>query len=143
MSSFDYAVLLTPDKDGGYVVTCRDLPEVITQGETLKEALSEAKDAMDESFSLRIADNLDFPSPSSCLTGEHLISPPVETQIKAFLYLALRENKVTKAELARRLSVDEKSVRRLLDPHYPSKLPRMAEAMEALGRRLVITVDAE
>lgn len=141
MSSFDYAVLLSPDKDGGYVVTCRDLPEVITQGETIKEALSEAKDAIDESFALRIDDNLDFPTPSSGLPGEYFISPPVETQIKAYLYLALRENKVTKAELARRLSVDEKSVRRMLDPHYTSKLPRMVEAMEALGRRLVVTVD--
>jgi len=34
INNLNYAVLLTPDKDGGYVVTCRDLPEVITQWET-------------------------------------------------------------------------------------------------------------
>jgi predicted RNase H-like HicB family nuclease len=39
MRPFTYAVKLAPDKqEGGYVVTCRDLPESVTQGETLEEA---------------------------------------------------------------------------------------------------------
>ena len=141
MNNLNYAVLLTPDKDGGYVVTCRDLPEVITQGETIEEALIEAVDALDESFALRMEDNLDLPAPTKVLNGEYLICPPVETQIKAFLYLALRESNITKTELAKRLRVNEKSVRRMLDPHYTAKLPRMAKAMEALGKRLVVTVE--
>ena len=33
MERFDYAVMLTPAKEGGFIVTCRDLPELITQGE--------------------------------------------------------------------------------------------------------------
>jgi len=45
-------------------------------------------------------------------------------------------------QLARRLGIDEKEVRRLLDPHYGSKLPRIAQAVEALGRRLVIGLEA-
>ena len=31
-------------------------------------------------------------------------------------------------------------VRRLLDPHHPSKLPRMEEALRALGKRLVLSL---
>ena len=31
---------------------------------------------------------------------------------------------------------------RLLDPHYGSKLPRIAQAIQLLGRRLVIGLDA-
>ena len=34
-----YPVTLTPEKEGGYVVTFRDIPEAITQGETVEEAL--------------------------------------------------------------------------------------------------------
>jgi antitoxin HicB len=37
--------------------------------------------------------------------------------------------------------VDEKEVRRLLDPHYGSKLPRIAQAIGVLGRRLVIGLE--
>lgn len=45
MRQFTFAVKLTPDKDdGGYVVTRRDLPEAITQGETIEQALVEAAD---------------------------------------------------------------------------------------------------
>jgi antitoxin HicB len=75
--SFDYPVCVTPDdKDGGFVVTCRDLPEVITQGETLADALAQAVDALDESFALRMDDGLEIPFPSLALPGEHIISPP-------------------------------------------------------------------
>ncbi|MGQ0749584.1 MAG: type II toxin-antitoxin system HicB family antitoxin [Betaproteobacteria bacterium] len=44
MLRFTYPVKITKDrKDGGYVVSSRDLPEAITQGNTVEEALSEAE----------------------------------------------------------------------------------------------------
>lgn len=141
MNNFEYAVKLEPDVEGGYVVTCRDLPEVITQGETVEDALIEASDALDEAFAFRLDDGMDIPTPTKAAKGEYLVSPPLETQIKAHLYVSLREKNISKSELARRLNVNEKSVRRLLDPHYSAKLPRMAEAMEVLGKRLVIGVE--
>jgi antitoxin HicB len=55
MRQFTYAVKLAPDKDdGGYVVTCRDLPEALTQGETREEALAEAADRLEEVIAARI-----------------------------------------------------------------------------------------
>lgn len=47
-----------------------------------------------------------------------------------------------KVQLAERLDVDEKEVRQLLDPHYGSKLSRIAMAISLLGQRLVIGVEA-
>ena len=47
---FEYPVVLRRDKGDGYVVACRDLPEIVTQGESAPEALAEAADAMDEAF---------------------------------------------------------------------------------------------
>jgi antitoxin HicB len=65
MLSFTYAIKLTPDRrDGGYVVTCRDLPEAITQGETADEALAEAAGALRAAIEGRIEDGLDIPAPS-------------------------------------------------------------------------------
>jgi len=54
----------------------------------------------------------------------------------------MREAGISKVQLAKRLGVDEKEVRRLLDPHYGSKLPRIAKAIGLLGQRLVIGVEA-
>lgn len=54
---------------------------------------------------------------------------------------ALKQAGISKQQLARRLGIDEKEVRRLLDPHYGSKLPRIAQAISALGQRLVIGLE--
>jgi len=55
MQRFTYPVTLTPDeKDGGFVVTCRDVPELVTQGETTEDAISEAEGALEAAIEMRI-----------------------------------------------------------------------------------------
>jgi antitoxin HicB len=142
MNRFQYPVLLTPADEGGYVVTCRDLPELVTQGESLDDALEQAADAMDEVFATYLTEGLDLPPPSKARRREHLVAPPAEAVAKAALYVAMRQAGISKVQLAKRLGVDEKEVRRLLDPHYGSKLPRIAKAISLLGQRLVIGLEA-
>lgn len=142
MERFEYAVALTPAAEGGFVVTCRDLPQLITQGEDVADALAEAADAMDEVFAAYMQNRLGFPAPSKVRRHEFSVSPPAGTVAKSALYVAMREARVTNVQLARQLGVDEKEVRRLLDPHYASKLPRIAQAIAALGKRLVIGLEA-
>ncbi len=45
---FEYAARLTPGRpsEGGYTVTFRDIPEAITEGDTLAEALGYARQAL-------------------------------------------------------------------------------------------------
>jgi antitoxin HicB len=142
MERFEYAVRCTPANEGGFVVSCRDLPQLVTQGDDLVHARAEAGDAMDEVFAAYMHGGLALPTPSKARRGEHLVSPPAETMAKAALHAATHEAGCTKAQLARRLGVDEKEVRRMRDPHCGSKLPRIAEAIGVLGRRLVIGLEA-
>ena len=142
MERFDYPVLLKATEEGGFIVTCRDLPSLITQGEDKADALSQAADAMDEVFATYMLEGLTFPTPSKTRRYEYSIAPPAETMAKAALYMAMSEAGITKVQLAKQLGVDEKEVRRLLDPHYGSKLPRIAQAIQLLGRRMVIGLDA-
>ena len=142
MEHFEYPVLLKRAAEGGYIVTCRDLPALITQGDDKEDALAQATDAMDEVFATLMKLDKPFPVASQRRRGERLVSPPVESVAKAALYSTLRDAKITKAQLAKRLGIDEKEVRRLLDPHYHSKLPRIAEAISLLGKRLVISLES-
>ena len=142
MERFEYAVRLTPAEEGGFVVSCRDLPQLVTQGDDRAHALSEAADAMDEVFAAYMQAGLTLPAPSKTRKDECRVSPPVATVAKAALYVAMAEAGISKVQLAKRLGVDEKEVRRLLDPHYGSKLPRIAQAIGVLGRRLVIGLEA-
>ncbi len=141
MNRFQYPVMLKSSDEGGYVVTCRDLPQLITQGEDRQDALAQAMDAMDEVFAAYMIEGIEFPEPSKARRGEHLVAPPAETMAKAALYIAMRQAGISKMQLAKRLGVDEKEVRRLLDPHYGSKLPRIAQAISLLGQRLVIDLE--
>jgi antitoxin HicB len=98
---------------------------------------------MDEVFATLMKLGQPFPAASAARPGEHLVSPPIETVAKAALYSTLRAAGMTKAQLAKSLGVDEKEVRRLLDSHYHSKLPRIAEAISLLGKRMVICLENE
>lgn len=42
-----YEVVLSPQPEGGFVVSVPDLPDVVTEGETKEEALEMAKDAIE------------------------------------------------------------------------------------------------
>jgi len=141
MERFEYPVLLKAAKEGGFIVSCRDFPPLITQGEDHDDALTQAADAMDEVFAAYMKQGLAMPPSSKARRGEYRVAPPAETVAKAALYVAMRESGITKVQLAKQLGVDEKEVRRLLDPHYGSKLPRIAEAIQLLGKRLVIGLD--
>ena len=60
---------------------------------------------------------------------------------KAVLYLAMKQAGMTNVELARKLGCDERAVRRMLAPRHPTKLPRIQDALDVLGKRLVVSVE--
>ncbi len=138
--NFAYPVTLTPDADGGFVVTFSDWPEAITQGETRDQALEEAADCLEEAVAARIDDRAEIPLPSSPQAGEATVAVPIATALKAALYLAVRETGIGTSELARRLGIHEKEARRLLDPRHGSKAAALERALTAVGRRLTVEV---
>jgi antitoxin HicB len=52
----------------------------------------------------------------------------------------VREAGISNSELARRMRLDEKEARRILDPHHPTKLPRIEEALSVLGRHVQLAL---
>jgi antitoxin HicB len=142
MQSFSYPLHLSPEPKGRLTVRFRDLPEAITSGVGKADALRQAVDCLEESIAGRIADGLTIPRPSKARKGELMATLPAGMAAKGALYLAVRDQKITNAQLARRLRVDEKEVRRMLDPRHATKLARIEEALTLLGRRLVLTVEA-
>lgn len=47
METKQYEVMLIPQTEGGFVVSVPELPSVVTEGETVAEALAMAKDAIE------------------------------------------------------------------------------------------------
>ncbi|MBA2653946.1 MAG: type II toxin-antitoxin system HicB family antitoxin [Gammaproteobacteria bacterium] len=140
MSNFNYPATLIKQEEGGYLVQFTDFPEAITQGETKEEALAEAIDCLEEAIANRIEMKLDIPAPSRHKKTDYIVSLHTTFAAKTALYLAMREQKLSNTLLAKKLNCDEKEVRRLLDPHFNSKLPRIEQALHMLGKKLQLEV---
>ena len=140
MRTYEYPVLFSVAKEGGWVITCRDLPEAISQAEASEDREDVASGCLQAAIESRVEDGDALPVPSRTRAGEVKVALPIDTAAKAALYEAMREAKISKTELARRLVIDEKEVRRMLDPGHVSKIPRIAHALHVLGKRLQLSV---
>jgi antitoxin HicB len=138
---FEYPVELTIDEAGFVLAVFPDLPEAGTDGADQAEALDEAADCLATALAFRIIERKEIPPPSPA-RGRPTVTPGTLIAAKAALYLAMREQKVSKVALAKRLGCDEAEVRRLLNPRHASKIDRMDDALAALGKRLVVEVRA-
>jgi len=141
MQSFIYPATLIPDnQDGGFVVKFIDLPEAITQGESVEDALLEASDCLEEAIANRITMGLPIPYPSTIGNEQYAVPLRAQMAAKAALHVAIQEIGISKVDLAERLGCDEKEVRRLLDPHHSSKIPRIETALSAVHKQLIVSV---
>lgn len=135
-SDFAYHVILEPDSDG-WLLRCPDLPELLTGGTDRVEALESATDALEEVIAARIRHGEALPVPSPPPGGLDadwaLVALPPLMAAKAALAEELRESGLTRSALARRIGVDEKEVRRFLDPRHATKLARLHDALGKLG----------
>ena len=137
---FLYPARFTPDEDATLVVSFRDVPEALTAGDDLADAQWQAADCLAEAAAARIPADLDLPPPSKARRGEILVPLDAVIAAKTALASALRESGLTKAAFARRLGVDVKEVRRMLDPRHATKVPALARALAALDKQIVIEV---
>jgi antitoxin HicB len=108
MNRYSYPATLTPAEEGGYVVTFRDIPEAITQGDSLKDSLAQAADCLAEAISACIDDNRPIPQPSDVQDQEYQVAVPLQIALKAALYEAIEESGLANTQLGERLGKNEK-----------------------------------
>jgi antitoxin HicB len=135
---YAYPGILEARPEGGFTVTFEGLPGA-TQGETQAEALREAEDLLVTALSFCIGDGRPLPRPAPA-EGRPLVVVGPLAAAKLALHEAMLEQGVGNVELARRLGLDEKAVRRLRDPLHRSHIGAVEAALRALGRRLVVDV---
>lgn len=135
-----YPATLTPDPDGGFTVTFRDVPEAITEGDSREEALLRAEDALESALAMYVTAKEPLPTASAPKRGEGLVPLSALGMAKAALYDAMREQGVGNAELARRLRWHLAQVSRVLDLRHASKMEQVEAALAALGLRLIVDV---
>ena len=134
-----YPINLIKDT-GGYVVTFVDIPEALTQGDTIEEALEMAKDALATAMEFYFEDKRPVPLPSAPQGDDELVSLSASTAAKVLLLNEVLAQHVSNAELARRLGMTKQTAQRLFDLSHATKIDTLQEALKALGKDLTIGV---
>ena len=125
-------------EEGGYVVTFPDIPEAITQGEDIEDAMRHGADVLESALDFYLESGRPIPAPSKLKRGQRLIELPASLSAKVLLVNEMVAQKVRPAELARRLKVTPQEVTRLIDVHHATKIDGIALALKALGKTLEI-----
>jgi len=133
-----YPATFTPAEEGGFVVTFRDIPEAITQGDDEAEALAMAADALVTAMDFFFEDRRPVPPPSAAQEGERLVPLPVSVAAKVLLLNEMIGQKVRPADLARLMGLRPQEVNRVIDLSHNTKIDTVAAAMAALGRELKV-----
>jgi len=141
---YRYAVRLETEADEVGLIF-PDFPEIVSwhpagsSEAALKEA---AADALLVALHARVMENDDIPEPSEVVDAAfHVHARPLAV-MKLALYEGLREEGLTRRELAKRLGKSDTIANRLLDLTHKSTVSQLEEAMSALGRDLVIDATA-
>lgn len=74
MKPLDFKVVLEPDPNGGYVISCPTLPGCYSQGDTLDEAMDNIREAIQLCLEDMKAHNEPIPDPSKTLMGSVLVT---------------------------------------------------------------------
>ena len=139
---YAYPCELAADEDGGLAVTFPDVPEAITGRDDRAEALSMAEDALATALAGYVHEKRELPAPGEAADGRGLVAVPPVVAAKLALYSAMREQGVTKVELARRLGISESAVRKLANPDHRSHVSQVQRALRAVGRSIRVEVTA-
>ena len=136
---------IRPDEEEGgwgYVVSFPDVYGSNTGGKTFKESIILAEDCLVVALSCYVDCGEDLPTPSPYQKGQELLTvqPLIAAQLD--LYTAMREQNITRAQLAERLGISEKEAAPLLHLDYCTPIARVLEALEALGRETVVAEQA-
>ena len=116
----NYPITVTPDGTT-LVVDFVDFPEAHSVGDTLDEAHREAVDGLITTVELYMDDRRMVPMPSIAAEGQHTIPLPAIETAKVLLWNEMLQQKMRKADLARKMQVHQPQIDRLFDlRHAPS-----------------------
>lgn len=136
-----YDLTLTKDDNGTWLVDVPALPHVHTFGDTKEEALERAHDAILTGLEMLVDAKQPIPA-LRAKASKWAWCAPALVAAKIALHNAMLAQKVGKYALGKKLDWHLPQVDRLVDFRHASKLDQVEQALAAVGRRLVVSVEA-
>lgn len=136
-----YPVILEYDEaTKGYAVSFVDIPEALTQGDSIEDALIEAQDALITAMDFYFEDKRAVPMPSKPKKGQHVVALPPSVWAKVLLLNEVVNQNLRPIDVARKMGTRPQDVNRILDLHYATKIDTVAAALKAVGKELNLSI---
>ena len=138
---FEYPIDLKKETNGAWSVSCPDVPELHTFGETKDEAIHNANEALEVALSFYVEKWK--PLPKASPQGRHraYAYPSIKAMLKLAIYKAMLDHKVRRVDLAKRLNVAPVQVDRMLDLTNSSRIEQLDAALQAMGQRAIFELE--
>ena len=140
MFSRDYPATLTPNGEGGYIVTFRDVPEAITEIWDKNELKETATDCLDTAVDFYIEDHRLFPAPSKTKKDDVIIQLPISISAKILLLNTMVSGNIRPVDLAKKMGIKPQEVNRIIDTGHTTKIDTIAKALSVLGKNLQLSI---
>lgn len=125
-------------EDKCYIISFPDLPEAISEADSLEEAYFNASEVLTLTLEGRIDEGMEIPKPSHRKKAK-LIAPSAKAQ--AALLMKWAKGKHTTAELARMLKTSWPAIARMENPHHSPNLRQLEKIAAAVGQKLIISME--
>ncbi len=135
-----YPAWFTKEAKGGYVVQFVDIPEAMTDGETMEEAEMNAREALSGVLGYKLDSNQEIPSPSTVEDINIRYIVP-DAQVQAAILIRKQRGDQPLSVLARALDTSWPAAQRLEDPHHWPTLKQLDRAAAVMGKRLVLCLE--
>ncbi len=103
---FAFPADLEESPSGTVIVSFPDLPEALTEGANVAEAVARASDCLEEAIAARMVNREDIPKPSRNSAGNIIVMLPAAMASKAALYVATGEAGILNDPRDRRLEIE-------------------------------------
>jgi antitoxin HicB len=137
-----YPLRVHKAEDGGYWAEFPDLPGCVTQGDTLKETLDNAQEALSGWIASRFERNFEVPAESSPRGKSiHLIEPYPEVMVPLLLRRIRAEKGLSQKEVAKRLAITYQTYQMWEKPASANPtIKQLAKVASAVGKKLVLEI---
>ncbi|GGD09184.1 type II toxin-antitoxin system HicB family antitoxin [Aureimonas glaciei] len=140
MNDYRYPVSFAEDPDGGISATFPDVPEAITSGSDLPEAMRAASEALGLALRGYLAMNRALPVAQS--QGGEMVAPYADDLLKIAFIESFRSSALSAEALGGLAGLKPWQVDALLDPDNVDSVADLENALAVLGRRLRLVVEA-
>ena len=142
MKNFNFACRFVNADDGTVLIKCRDLPELLSWSVDGQPVEVWARYAVEDCLAFMIKQGLEIPYASPAQKGEHVVELDPSETAKILLSNEMVKNKIGRARLAEKANLTLPEVTRLLNLKHKTKIESISRALNSLGKRLNLSLEA-